>query len=538
MNFCLHSSKLANLSYYLWAFSIYKFKKLKELEDSLSSPAGCSSGEESEEGTRLQSSCRASVTILTLLRDRLLTPGEGAMSIHYLGQTFIGDLLPNGKIKSQETDLIFSSPSAWAIHCKKIINPDKKSGCGWASVKYRGRKLDAYKNAYFKKKRLDLSKENAPSEDEEMEKPPPIIQSAPKMVVKHNVLGCRLSNQRDPNTLVESVPFTSLGKIQPFLVTMTSNACLTMDFHSHLTNSEVVGYLAGHWDVNAHNLSITNAFPCRCRLGDRELAPLVEADVWRAMEQRRLTLIGWYHSHPRSPAAPTLRDLDAQLEYQIRMKGPSDATYIPCVGVICSPFYKDDVNDGIQPSIPNTAKVAGGLESSMVCYWVMPPPESRPQEYGRPMLMSYSVTQDQFITQDTLNEMKKCAEFYKGEPDAVQFFEKYNEKVNYLEKLKASVTPKFPRDQSEGIVWAFVRELLALNDPVTPAVASSSQEAGQSSEGNHEEAKHSEVMVEKKPSTSETSEAAAQTVEDVEVTMNNSHQVSEEPETSKEQQAP
>ena len=29
---------------------------------------------------------------------------------------------------------MFNSPSAWAIHCKKMVNPFKKSGCGWASV--------------------------------------------------------------------------------------------------------------------------------------------------------------------------------------------------------------------------------------------------------------------------------------------------------------------------------------------------------------------------------------------------------------------
>jgi hypothetical protein len=52
------------------------------------------------------------------------------MSIDYLGQTFKGDLLPSGKIKSQETGLIFNNPSAWAIYCKQIVNPAKKSGCG------------------------------------------------------------------------------------------------------------------------------------------------------------------------------------------------------------------------------------------------------------------------------------------------------------------------------------------------------------------------------------------------------------------------
>jgi hypothetical protein len=35
----------------------------------------------------------------------------------------------------------------------------------------------------------------------------------------------------------------------------------------------------------------------------------------------------------------------------------------------------------------------------------MPPPETKPHEYGKPMLMSYSVVQDQFLSQDALNEM-------------------------------------------------------------------------------------------------------------------------------------
>jgi hypothetical protein len=40
-----------------------------------------------------------------------------------------------------------------------------------------------------------------------------------------------------------------------------------------------------------------------------------------------------------------------------------------------------------------------------VSYWVIPPPETKPHEYGKPMLMSYSVIQDQFLSQDALNEM-------------------------------------------------------------------------------------------------------------------------------------
>ena len=70
------------------------------------------------------------ITLGVLIQDGVLEAGEGVMAVDYLGQTFKGDLLPNGKIKSHETNLIFNNPSAWAIYCKKIVNPSKKSGCG------------------------------------------------------------------------------------------------------------------------------------------------------------------------------------------------------------------------------------------------------------------------------------------------------------------------------------------------------------------------------------------------------------------------
>nr|CAD7455237.1 unnamed protein product [Timema tahoe] len=346
------------------------------------------------------------VTLQMLLSAGILQPGEGTMSIEYLGQKFVGDLLPDGKIKSLETDIIFASPSAWAIHCKRIINPEKKSGCGWASKILCNSGLLTYV--------LDVLVVFL-DPDEEMEKEklaPPTPAPVLRVIVKHTVIGNRAPHH-DLNTLVECTPFSSLGKIQPFLVSMATNAVLVMDFHSHLTTSEVVGYLAGHWDVNAHNLAITHAFPCRSRLADRELAPLVEADIYRAIDQRHLTLVGWYHSHPTTNATPTLRDIDAQLDYEIRMKGNSDASYTPCVGVICSPYNKETQS----------------MESSIVSYWVMPPPETKPHEYGKPMLMSYSVVQDQFLSQDALNEM-------------------------------TTLTSKFPRDQSDGILWSFIQELV------------------------------------------------------------------------------
>lgn len=57
----------------------------------------------------------------------------------------------------QETGQVFNSPSAWATHCKKLVNPAKKSGCGWASVKYKGQKLDKYKAAWLRRHQLHMS---------------------------------------------------------------------------------------------------------------------------------------------------------------------------------------------------------------------------------------------------------------------------------------------------------------------------------------------------------------------------------------------
>lgn len=100
------------------------------------------------------------VTLQNLLGAGILQPGPGAMTIDYLGQKFTGDLLPNGKIRSHETDRIFASPSAWAVSCKKIVNPDKRSGCGWSSIRYRGKKLDSFKNIWLMKKSENQHKEN------------------------------------------------------------------------------------------------------------------------------------------------------------------------------------------------------------------------------------------------------------------------------------------------------------------------------------------------------------------------------------------
>lgn len=79
------------------------------------------------------------------------------------------------------------------MHCKRIINPDKKSGCGWASVKYKGKKLDAYKATWMRK--CQQMKDSAASDEDgenDGEKkalsPPP---QAKRTVLPHNTINNR-----------------------------------------------------------------------------------------------------------------------------------------------------------------------------------------------------------------------------------------------------------------------------------------------------------------------------------------------------------
>ncbi|XP_078700614.1 MPN domain-containing protein-like isoform X1 [Branchiostoma floridae x Branchiostoma belcheri] len=467
------------------------------------------------------------VTMAMLLSDGILEPGDACLSIDYLGQKFVGDLLPNGKIKWQGSNRVFNSPSAWAIHCKKMVNPSKKSGCGWASVKYKGKKLDIYKTIWFRKQRganapspanTDESMEDEEEEEEEEEgegkkeeakkteeaatKKEPVAKpkgndsqpggaenrhdnsrprrpvsevtgglkttsaAAPLSLslsgsfrvkqdvkerpsVKHTSLGSRdpdhpqYTGYKDPNTLVEYSHFSALGKMQPFTMSITTNCLLLMDFHCHLTTSEVVGYLGGKWDPASQHLSILQAFPCRCRLGDKENAIVVEEEIRQGMMLRGLSLVGWYHSHPHCQADPSLRDVDCQMEYQVAMKGLG-ATYQPCVGFIVAPF-------------PLSEPI---VESAIQAFWVMPPPEHKPHEYGMPMSMNYTAVQDSYLTQDVVNEMKWVSDYYSGAPDFLFFKEPWHQDKTFLEKVKGSLAKKLPKDQVSGQLLDFVQSLL------------------------------------------------------------------------------
>ncbi len=55
------------------------------------------------------------------------------------------------------------------------------------------------------------------------------------------------------------------------------------------------------------------------------------------MARLGISVVGWYHSHPHSQADPSLRDMDSQMEYQLKLKGDGHI-YQPCLGLILCEF--------------------------------------------------------------------------------------------------------------------------------------------------------------------------------------------------------
>lgn len=262
---------------------------------------------------------------------------------------------------------------------------------------------------------------------------------------------------QDINMLVEAVSFQSIGRVQPFLINVASSVTLLADFHCHLTTSEVCGYLGGTWDFNTLHLNITHTFPLLNSRFDREKSSDCEYEIQKAMLEKNVQLVGWYHSHPQFSPQPTLRDCDKQMDYQIKLRGTSDSTYTPCVGFIFSSYDEDDDLE---------------TEEKLLPFWVLPPPENRPHELGRPMLMSYNLQQDEKIEAELKQQMISCVDYYKQfQYELIDFSEmKFSNNIPLLTKLKNSLFSRFPvEDQTNGELWNWILELLGLEKeiPVT-----------------------------------------------------------------------
>lgn len=331
-----------------------------------------------------------------------------------------------------------------ALACKRLIS-DKKSGSGWASVKYKGKKLDAYKSIYFKQcAQREQQRDSSPTEDDDELKPVPEIC---KKIFPFNAIANR-NIEHDLNNLVESVPFASLGKIQPFNITIHSETLLMIDLHSHLCITEVSGYLGGIWDNASNTVTIKKVYPCLFIAQDvvSTGAADIEREIQKSMIEDNLKLVGWYHSHSTFDVQPTLRDCDNQLDYQLQMRGNTDASYMPCVGFICSPYDKK----------------SPALDSKMIAFWVTPPPETKPLEYGRPMMMVFNPIPDKSFSEGFLKRAESVVEYYRENKTLLDLNGYFKDKITYYDALKASLTSRIPSNENKENFWNWLKDLLKI----------------------------------------------------------------------------
>eukprot|EP01038_Epipyxis_sp_PR26KG_P006550 gene6550-8997_t len=131
---------------------------------------------------------------------------------------------------------------------------------------------------------------------------------------------------------------------QPFKIVVHPQVSIVCDIHSHLSNAEVIGFLAGKWDDSKKMLYIQAAFPCTAieRVEDNgstdvELDPEAEFMVRETIFGLGMQVVGWYHSHPLFKPNPSVVDIHNQRQYQSLMADPNTLLE-PFVGLIVSAY--------------------------------------------------------------------------------------------------------------------------------------------------------------------------------------------------------
>lgn len=268
-------------------------------------------------------------------------------------------------------------------------------------------------------------------------------------------------------------PASGLADAQPFTVSVHPIALAMMDLHSHLAHTEVIGFLAGHFYSDRNHIEITSAFPCRSIENDEgsqseaskkkkkkaaadeerdrhtnvEMDPTSEFEVRQTINDRGLTAVGWYHSHPSFAPDPSVVDLENQTNYQ-RLFGkeePSAAVYSeaqriePFIGAIVSPYDK---------RLPTSI-------SAINCFFV----SNHGHEIGSPKHIAYEVarqatTNDVALVESTeLERMLETIRTYADRSDRVNFEKPWRTKEgpgeSRLEKLLKSIRYRLSPPKSD-----------------------------------------------------------------------------------------
>ena len=169
---------------------------------------------------------------------------------------------------------------------------------------------------------------------------------APKSVLVNDMIGeLSASGKSLSHSLITPILYGMLEDKpkQPFQIIVHPQVTLLCDIHSHLSTAEVIGLLAGKWDPQEKILYIQASFPCAStqRIDDGaldvELDPVAEYETRDVINGLGLTVVGWYHSHPKFRPNPSTIDIFNQSQYQSLMHD-ENTNLDPFVGLIVSTY--------------------------------------------------------------------------------------------------------------------------------------------------------------------------------------------------------
>ncbi|CAG8433844.1 9607_t:CDS:2 [Ambispora gerdemannii] len=242
-------------------------------------------------------------------------------------------------------------------------------------------------------------------------------------------------NDTDPLTMVKCEPFcgapnSNVHGCQPFSILVESNVLLAMDFHAHLMQTEIIGFLAGHWHPEEKKLIVKATFPCRSLATGQdhvnvEMDPTSETEVREAIQARNMRVVGWYHSHPTFVPDPSIVDIENQKNYQNLFRDEA-MNEEPFVGAIIGPY---------DPKLPSSLSVINW-------YYV----SNNFEERGQPKQLAYELFNNNQFSKQEADELLKLVEEYRTSKERVNFQEYWRKDIEEtkLDKLIKSLGRRMP----------------------------------------------------------------------------------------------
>ncbi|KAG9292964.1 hypothetical protein G9A89_016326 [Geosiphon pyriformis] len=239
----------------------------------------------------------------------------------------------------------------------------------------------------------------------------------------------------DPFAMVKCEPFYGIPNsntygCQPFSINVESNVLLAMDFHAHLMQTEIIGFLAGHWNAEEKKLIIKATFPCRSLETGQdhtnvEMDPTSEWEVRQAIHDRDMRVVGWYHSHPTFAPDPSIIDLQNQKNYQQLFRDDTKNEE-PFVGAIIGPYDRQ---------LPGSLSVINW-------YYV----NTSFEERGQPKQLTYDLINNDEFSKEEADELLKLVEEYRTSEQRVNFQEYWRQdcEETKLDKLIKSLGKRMP----------------------------------------------------------------------------------------------